>query len=64
MPGFERLRNWSNKEVAKKYSEPKNIISKWSKNNTSHLTALEQSSSKRKKLKDSDYKRIYHAVFR
>ena len=54
----------SNKEVAKKYGVPENTISTWTKNKTSYFAALEQSSSKRKKLRDSDYERLDHVVLR
>ena len=49
-----------NKEFAKKYGVPTNTISTCTKNKT----FLEQSSSKTKKLTDSDYERLDHVVFR
>ena len=47
----------SNEEVAKKYGAPKNTTSAWTKSKPLYFAALEQSASKRKKLRDSDYKR-------
>ena len=58
-------RGLSNKGVAKKiYDVPKNTISTWTKNKTSYFDAQEQSSSKRKKLRDSDYKQLDQVVIR
>ena len=58
-PGFERPSlGLSNKEVTKK------TISTLTKNKKSYFAALEQSSTKRKKLRDSDHERLDHAVFK
>ena len=54
----------SNKEVAAKYGVPKNTVSTWVKNKAKLFTALEQCSNKRKKLRESDYKRVDDAVFK
>ena len=50
----------SNKDIAEKYSVPRNTISTWIKNKSKYFAALEQSSNKRKKLKYSDYERVDH----
>ena len=54
----------SNKEVAAKYGVPKNTVSTWVKNKAKLFTALEQCSNKRKKLRESDYKRVDDVVFK
>ena len=54
----------SNKEVGAKYGVPKNTVSTWVKNRAKLFTALEQCSNKRKKLRESDYKRVDDVVFK
>lgn len=54
----------NNKEVAKKYGLPKKTISAWTKSKTSYFATLEQSSSKREKLRDSDCERSDQVVLK
>ena len=54
----------SSKEVAAKYGVPKNTVSAWVKNKAKIFTALKQCSNKRKKLRESDYKRVDDVVFK
>ena len=54
----------SNKEVAVKYGIPKNTVSTWVKNKAKLFTALEQCSNKRKKLRESNYKRVDDVIFK
>ena len=54
----------SNKKVAAKYGVPKNTVSIWVKNKAKLFIALKQCSDKRKKLRESDYKRVDNVVFR
>ena len=49
----------SNKKVAEKHGGPKNTISTWTTNKALYFPALEQS-SKRKKLRDNNYKQLDH----
>ena len=52
----------SNKNVAERYGVPKNTISTWLKNKV--FTALEKSSNKRKKVRESNYPDIDNVVFK
>ena len=52
----------SNKNVAEKYGVPKNTVSTWLKNKGKLFTALEKSSNKRKKLRESNYPDIDNVV--
>ena len=54
----------SNKNVAEKYGVPKNTVSTWLKNRGKLFTALEKSSSKRKKVRESNYTDIDNVVFK
>ena len=54
----------SNKEVAAKYGLPKNTVFTWVKVKSKLFTALEHCSNKRKKLRESDYKRVDDVVFK
>ena len=49
----------SNKKTAEKHDGPKNTISTWTTNKALHFAALEQS-SKRKMLKNNNYKQLDH----
>ena len=65
MPSFERLGEWhSNKNAAEKYGVPKNTVSIWLKNKEKLFTALEKSSNKRKKVRESNYPDIDNVVFK
>lgn len=52
-----------NKDVAIKYGVPKSTISTWVKNKEKNFRALESSSSKKRKLRDSDFKNIIKLFF-
>ena len=54
----------SNKDVAEKYGVPKNTVSTWLKNKEKLFTALEKSSNKRKKVRESNYPDIENIVFK
>ena len=54
----------SNKEVAANYGVPKNTVSTWVKNKAKPFTALKHCSNKRKKLRESDYKRVDDVPFK
>ena len=54
----------SNKNVAEKYGVPKNTVSTWLKNKEKLFTALEKSSNKRKKVRESNYPDIDNVVFK
>ena len=54
----------SNKKVAAKYGLPKNTVFTWVKHKSKIFTTLEQCSNKRKKLRESDYKRVDDVVFK
>ena len=55
-PALRDLENGiSNKNVAEKYGVPKNTVSTWLKNKEKLFTALEKSSNKRKKVRESNY---------
>ena len=52
----------SNKNVAGKYGVPKNTVSTWLKNKEKLFTALQKSSNKRKKVRESNYPDIDNVV--
>ena len=54
----------SNKNVAEKYGVAKNTVSTWLKNKEKLFTALEKSSNKRKKVRESNYPDIGNVVFK
>ena len=54
----------SNKNVAQKYGVPKNNVSTWLKSKEKLFTALEKSSNKRKKVRESNYPDIDNVVFK
>ena len=54
----------SNKNVAEKYGVPKNTVSTWLKNKEKRFTALEKSSNKRKKVRESNYPDKDNVVFK
>ena len=54
----------SNKNVAEKYGVPKNNVSTWFKNKEKLFTALEKSSNKRKKVRESNYPDIDNVGFK
>ena len=54
----------SNKNVAEKYGVRKNTVSTWVKNKEKIFTALEKSSNKRKKVRESNYLDIDNVVFK
>ena len=56
--------NISNKNVAEKYGAPKNTVSTWLKSKEKLFTALEKSSNKRKKVRESNYPDIDNVVFK
>ena len=65
MPSFERLGKWhSNKNVAEKYGVPINTVSTRLKNKEKLFNALEKSSNKRKKVRQSNYLDIDNVVFK
>ena len=61
---FKDFESGLSNKVAEKYDGPKNTTSTWTTNKTSHLVALKQSLSKKKKLRDRNYKQLDHIVFR
>ena len=54
----------SNKNVAEKYGVSKNTVSTWRKNKEKRFTALEKSSNKHKKVRESNYPDIDNVVFK
>ena len=54
----------SNKNFAEKYRVPKNTVSTWLKNKEKFFTALEKSSNKCKKVRESKYPDIDNVVFK
>ena len=54
----------SNKNSAEKYGMPKNTVSTCLKNKEKLFTALEKSSNKRKKVRESNYPDIDNVVFK
>ena len=54
----------SNKDVAEKYGVPKNTVSTWVKNKEKLLSALEKSSCKRRKIRESNYADVDNVVFK
>ena len=54
----------SNKNVAEKYGVPKNTVCTWLENKEKLFTALEKSSNKRKKVRESNYPDIENAFFK
>ena len=54
----------SNKDATKKYGVPPNAISTWIKNKEKYSKALEDKrSSKKRKLRESDFEKFDNAVF-
>ena len=54
----------SNKDASVKYGVPTNTISTWVKNKEKYLKALESGSSKKRKLRESDFEKLDNVVFR
>ena len=54
----------SNKEVAAKYGVPTNTTSTGVKNKEKYVKALESGSSKKRKLRESDFETLDNVVFR
>ena len=54
----------SNRNVAEKYGVSKNTVSTWRKNKEKRFTALEKSSNKHKKVRESNYPDIDNVVFK
>ena len=54
----------SNKNVAEKYGVPKNTVLTWLENKEKLFNALEKSSNKRKKVRESNYPDIDNVVFK
>ena len=54
----------SNKNVAEKYGVPNNTVSTWLKYKEKLFTALEKSSTKRKKVRESNYPDIDNVFFK
>ena len=55
----------SNKDASKKYGVPPNTISTWIKNKEKYFKALEDNcSSKKRKLRESDFEKLDNVLFR
>ena len=55
----------SNKDASKKYGVQPNTISTWIKNKEKYFKALEDNcSSKKRKLRESDFEKLDNVVFR
>ena len=54
----------SNKNVVEKHGVLKNTVSTWLKNKEELFTALEKSSNKRKKVRESNYRDTDNVVFK